>query len=399
VRLRGAWTEAEREARVAAEELKEHGTLNIAAFAFKELGEIRLRMGDLTSAEEAFHQAHELGVDPQPGLALAQLAKGDVGAARSQIRRALAELTAPLPRAKLLPAAVEIAIARGELQEAESAATELAQIADQYGTAMLRAFAATAAGALLLARGDSGAAEVRLRDGVRLWQEVEAPYEMARTRELLGHAYRAGGDESAAALELAAARAVFERLGAAGDLRRVSAALGRPPEAPRRVTRTFMFTDIAGSTNLIETLGDEAWDDLRQWHDHALRAAFVAHHGEEVDQTGDGFFVAFPGASDAIECAVGIQRLLAEHRQTHGFAPRVRIGLHSDVATRASSSYQGLGVHAAARIGSLAGGDEVLVTEETLAAADGQTWPTLERREVSLKGISTPVRVASIQWR
>jgi class 3 adenylate cyclase len=125
----------------------------------------------------------------------------------------------------------------------------------------------------------------------------------------------------------------------------------------------------------------------------------VAHHGEEVDQTGDGFFVAFPGASDAIECAVGIQRLLAEHRQTHGFAPRVRIGLHSDVATRASSSYQGLGVHAAARIGSLAGGDEVLVTEETLAVADGQTWPTLERREVSLKGISTPVRVVSVQWR
>jgi class 3 adenylate cyclase len=397
VRLRGAWTEAEREARVAAEELTEHGTISIAAAAFKELGEIRLRMGDIASAEEAFHQAHELGDDPQPGLALAQLAKNNGNAATSQITRALTESAAPLLRAKLLPAVVEIALATDDVDTADAAATELQAIADQYGTAMLRAYAADAAGSVLLAQREPSAV-ARLREALRLWQEIDAPYEAARTRERLGLAYRVATDENAAALELEAARASFERLGAARDLRRVADALGREPAAPKRVTRTFMFTDIVGSTNLIETLGDDAWNDLRRWHDHVLRAAFAAHNGEEVDHAGDGFFVAFPDASNALECAVAIQRLLAEHRRTSGFAPRLRIGVHADAATQSGADYQGLGVHAAARIGSLAQGDEVLATESTLAAAGGE-WPTGEPREVELKGITGKVGVLSVAWR
>ena len=397
VRLRGAWTEAEREARVAAEELTEHGTISIAAAAFKELGEIRLRMGDIASAEEAFHQAHELGDDPQPGLALAQLAKNNGNAATSQITRALTESAAPLLRAKLLPAVVEIALTTADVVTADAAATELQAIADQYGTAMLRAYAADAAGSVLLAQREPSAV-ARLREALRLWQEIDAPYEAARTRERLGLAYRVATDENAAALELEAARASFERLGAARDLRRVADALGREPAAPKRVTRTFMFTDIVGSTNLIETLGDDAWNDLRRWHDLVLRAAFAAHNGEEVDHAGDGFFVAFPDASNALECAVAIQRLLAEHRRTSGFAPRLRIGVHADAATQSGADYQGLGVHAAARIGSLAQGDEVLATESTLAAAGGE-WPTGEPREVELKGITGKVGVLSVAWR
>jgi class 3 adenylate cyclase len=397
VRLRGAWTEAEREARVAAEELTEHGTISIAAAAFKELGEIRLRMGDIDSAEEAFRHAHELGEDPQPGLALAQLAKGNRDAASSQITRALAESEAPLARAKLLPTVVEIALATDDVDTADGAASELRRIADQYGTTMLAAYAADAAGSVLLARGEPSAV-ARLRDALRLWQEIDAPYEAARTRERLGLAYRAGADEHAAALELEAARAAFERLGAARDLRRVADALGREPSAPKRVTRTFMFTDIVGSTSLIETLGDDAWNDLRRWHDHVLRAAFAAHGGEEVDHAGDGFFVAFPDASDALECAVAIQRLLAEHRRTSGFAPRVRIGVHADAATQAGADYQGLGVHAAARIGALAEGEEVLATEGTVAASGGE-WPAGEPREVELKGITGKVRVVAVAWR
>jgi class 3 adenylate cyclase len=397
VRLRGAWTEAEREARVAAEELNEHGLLNHVAAAFRELGEIRLRMGDIASAEEAFQHVHELGADPQPGLALTQLAKGNREAASSQIGRALGESAPLLARAKLLPAAVEIALANDDADAANAAATELQAIADQYRTDMLAAYAADAAGMVLLTRGDPSAA-ARLREALRLWQEIDAPYEAARTRERLGLAYRAGGDEPSAALELDAARAAFDRLGATRDLHRVAEAIGREPSAPKRVTRTFMFTDIVGSTNLIETLGDDAWNDLRRWHDGVLRAAFTAHNGDEVDHAGDGFFVAFPDASDALQCAVAIQRLLAEHRRTNGFAPRVRIGLHADAATQAGADYQGLGVHAAARIGSLAQGEEVLASEGTLAAAGGD-WTTDEPREVELKGISGTVRVVAVAWR
>src|SRR4029078_12492297 len=88
----------------------------------------------------------------------------------------------------------------------------------------------------------------------------------------------------------------------------------------RRVMKTFMFTDIVGSTNLVEALGDEAWETLLRWHDETLRGLFVAHQGEEVVATGDGFFVGFDSPEAALACAVAIQRRLAEHRQSAGFA-------------------------------------------------------------------------------
>ncbi len=103
----------------------------------------------------------------------------------------------------------------------------------------------------------------------------------------------------------------------------------RGKAAPRRVEKTFMFTDIGGSTNLVEALGDEAWQRLLQWHDETLTALFAAHRGEEVVTTGDGFFVGFDSPDDAIACAIAIQRTLAEHRRAHGFAPQVRIGVHA----------------------------------------------------------------------
>ena len=95
-----------------------------------------------------------------------------------------------------------------------------------------------------------------------------------------------------------------------------------------------MFTDIVTSTDLVGLIGDDAWGELLRWHDRELRSAFANHRGEEVNHTGDGFFVAFERASDGIECAVDIQRRLARHRREHGFAPRVRIGLHTAEATR-----------------------------------------------------------------
>ena len=159
-----------------------------------------------------------------------------------------------------------------------------------------------------------------------------------------------------------------------------------------------MFTDIVKSTNLLEAIGDEAWEDLLRWHDQTLRSLFLGDGGEEIKHAGDGFFVAFPDAAAAIECAVAIQRTLADHRREHGFSPQVRIGVHIAEATRRGRDYGGKGVHVASRIAALAEGGEILASQGTLAAGPVR-FSVSELRAVSLKGISEPVQVVTIDWR
>jgi class 3 adenylate cyclase len=169
----------------------------------------------------------------------------------------------------------------------------------------------------------------------------------------------------------------------------------RPAVTPRRVVKTFMFTDIVKSTNLVEALGDEAWGALLAWHDETLRGLFVAHRGEEVVSTGDGFFIGFDTPQAAVECAIAIQRTLADHRRAHGFAPQVRIGLHASPATQVENNFRGRGVHEAARIAALAEGGEILASLETVEGRDDIS----EARTVTLKGISAPMEVVAVDWR
>jgi class 3 adenylate cyclase len=163
-------------------------------------------------------------------------------------------------------------------------------------------------------------------------------------------------------------------------------------------TRTFMFTDVVGSTSLLEVIGDDAWHDLRAWHHQTLRALFAAHGGEEVDQAGDGFFVAFPDARAAVGCAIAIQRRLRDHRREHGFAPQVRIGVHTAQAVRSGASFTGKGVHEAARIGAEAKGGEIVASRRTVDGAAGSVTISAPR-PVQLKGIADPVEVVTIEWR
>jgi class 3 adenylate cyclase len=160
-----------------------------------------------------------------------------------------------------------------------------------------------------------------------------------------------------------------------------------------------MFTDIVTSTDLVGLIGDDAWSELLRWHDRELRAAFSAHGGEEVNHTGDGFFVAFARALDGLECAVDIQRRLARHRREHGFAPRVRIGLHSADATREGRDYRGGGVHVAARVGAAAGSEEILVTSAVLDGVGPNRFGLSEPRSLTLKGVREPVEVRGVAWR
>jgi len=164
---------------------------------------------------------------------------------------------------------------------------------------------------------------------------------------------------------------------------------------PRRVEKTFMFTDIEKSTNLVQALGDEAWQSVLGWHDETLRSLFAEHKGEEVVATGDGFFVGFDSPDEALACAVAIQRGLAEHRRMHGFAPKVRIGVHAAGATQVGRNFSGIGVHEAARIAALAEGGEILSSRATAA---GGRFSVSEPRTVSLRGTSEPIDVVSVDW-
>jgi class 3 adenylate cyclase len=293
---------------------------------------------------------------------------------------------------------VEVALAAGAIDVASAAADELDAIVEAYSTPALDATRLVARGRVHLAQGDVSGAADELRHAIRAWREVGAPFEVARTRAVLAHVLRALDDDDAADLELQAALTEFERLGARIDAqaaqRDLQAAMERR-RGPSQTRMTFMFTDIVGSTKLAEALGDEAWDRLLRWHDDTLRALVTAGGGEIVKSTGDGFFAAFGGAHPAVDCAVSIQRALADHRRTSGFALSVRIGLHTAEASRRGTDYSGVGVHTAARVADLAGPGEILATTETLVEAgiDGTG-----AREATVKGVTAPVAVATVAW-
>ena len=185
--------------------------------------------GEFAAAEEAYRAASRLGFEPQPGLALLRLAQGNGAAAAVAIGRVADETEELLKRAGLLPACVEIMLAVGDLEGARRASGELDAISQTHTSDLLRALAAQAGGAVVLADGDARAALGSLRRALSTWQDIEAPYEAARTRVLLGMACRRLGDDDAAALELEAARTVFEELGAGPDLTRLDSLLTSTP--------------------------------------------------------------------------------------------------------------------------------------------------------------------------
>jgi ATP/maltotriose-dependent transcriptional regulator MalT len=227
--LRGAWDEALDEAGRARERCERARNAAYAAQAEYRGGEVHRRRGQAAAAEAAYRAARDGGYEPQPGLALLRLARGDRDAATAAIRRALAETERPTERARLLPAAVEILLAAGDAEAARAAADELDALAARWSGEMLAATAAAARGAVELTAGDARAALVALRRACDTWRALEAPYEAARAGVLLGLACAALGDEDAAEWELDQARDAFTRLGAAPDVARVDAIRAAAP--------------------------------------------------------------------------------------------------------------------------------------------------------------------------
>ncbi len=221
LRLRGSCDEAEREALVACEELSPYLRREMG-WPLTELGRIRLRKGDIDGAEEALLAAHRVGWEPQPGLALVRLARGEVAAAATAIRDALEHPSrvpskelppdSDLQRAPLLDAQVEIEIAGGDLARAQAAAHELERVAARFQSKALVAGATLARGRVRLAEGNAAEAERCCSEAARMWHEIGAPYEAALARTVLAAALRAGGSEDHAVLELQAARSILDRI-------------------------------------------------------------------------------------------------------------------------------------------------------------------------------------------
>jgi len=231
MQLHGAWRDALEEARLARERCEQAMNRAATGQALYQQGELLRLQGDFAAAENAYREAHSYGREPQPGLALLRLDQGDADAAAAAIRRVVGETTEPLQRAVFLPAHTEIMLAVGDVEEARRGCDELGEIAAGSERAMLDAIAAHARGAVELAEGEAQAALVSLRHAWRLWQELEAPYQVARTRVLIGSACRALGDADSAVLELEAARVALEELGASPELSRIDSLAGRAAPA------------------------------------------------------------------------------------------------------------------------------------------------------------------------
>jgi ATP/maltotriose-dependent transcriptional regulator MalT len=194
----------------------------------------RLR-GDWEQADAAYHVAAEHGHDPQPGVALLWLACGRLDAARGAIERLLAEGGGPVRRCRLLPAAVEVLLASGDIERAREAAGELDTLASAFGSAALQAMAAHASGAVELTAGDASGALPYLRRSHQLWTRAESPYERARVQVLIARALAAVGDAGSSRRELEAARSTFRRLGAGPAADEVSRLLA-PATLPAGLT-------------------------------------------------------------------------------------------------------------------------------------------------------------------
>jgi DNA-binding NarL/FixJ family response regulator len=185
-------------------------------------------MGEFAKADDDYRLAGEW-TSPYPGLAQLRLMQGRVDVAHAAIKRCLAETGDPIVRSALLPASVEILLAARDVSGARTAADELTVIAQTLeAPPLLRALALSATGAVLLEEDDPAAARTVLRDARSAWQELDAPFEAAKTRVSMGIACRRLGDEDGAEIELEAARRTFEQLGAIPFVRMLKQLEGTP---------------------------------------------------------------------------------------------------------------------------------------------------------------------------
>lgn len=233
LRLGGEWQDALAEAQKACDWLSASLSPEGPGDAYYQLGELHRLRGQYAEAEEAYRNASRHGKRPEPGIALLWLARGQVTAAATAVARAIEEAADDrVGRAELLGAYVEILLAGGDAARARQAATELGTLADLYRSAALQAATESARGRVLIAEGSPAESLAPLRRAWAAWQRLDAPYEAARVRVQIAIAYRALGDIDSAAMEIDAARWVFQDLGALPELSKLDAMSPPPGAAP-----------------------------------------------------------------------------------------------------------------------------------------------------------------------
>ena len=207
----------------------------------------------------------------------------------------------------------------------------------------------------------SGVMQVELADGQSLRIEPGSVYEIPA-----GHDAWVIGGEPWVTVEWTSASSV-----------------GIAPEGPdKRVLMTVVFTDIVDSTQTLERLGDEAWRAQLLRHNARLREELNRFHGREVKTTGDGFLAVFDGATRAVRCAAA----MARSARDMGLA--IRVGVHTGEVESLGDDVRGLAIHVAARVMSLAGPNEVLVSASTTDLLEGSGLSLEDLGRHDLKGLS-----------
>jgi class 3 adenylate cyclase len=216
----------------------------------------------------------------------------------------------------------------------------------------------------------SGTLQVTMDDGTQLVIRSGEGYEIPP-----GHDVLVMGDEPWESFEFASAHT----FGVA------------PEQLGDRVLATVLFSDIVGSTQMLERLGDHAWAGLIREHNERVRAAIDRFRGREMAATGDGFLALFDGAAKAVRAGALMDPAVAD------LGIRVRVGLHTTEVEIVGGQPRGVGVHAAARIAALAGPGEVLVSGTTRDLLDGSGFSLEPRGEYELKGLSGARTVYALQ--
>jgi DNA-binding CsgD family transcriptional regulator len=290
----GKWTEALAEAGAACRRLLAGPVEHHAGPAFYQEGEVLRLSGRFDEADESYRSASRLGFDPQPGLALMRLRQGKSQAALSSIKRTLASVRDPVGRMRLLPAAVEIMLAVGDIETARDLGKELLGFAARYVSDAVDAASAEAIGDLSFAEGNLEESLPSYGRAAELWRDLHAPYRLSRLRMKIGQTCAALGDSEGGCREVEAARDVFDRLGAEPDRLAAEAMLRglsqgkerlltpRQIEVLQLVAEGLTNREIAERLGLSERTVDRHVSDTLARIDaptRAAAAAFAIAHG------------------------------------------------------------------------------------------------------------------------
>jgi class 3 adenylate cyclase len=161
---------------------------------------------------------------------------------------------------------------------------------------------------------------------------------------------------------------------------------------------TILFTDVEGSTALTHKLGDARAREVMRDHERMVRTALEAYGGSEIKTTGDGFMASFASASQALKCAVAMQRAFAEYNETADEAIRVRMGLNAGEPIAEAEDLFGTAVNLASRIATQAAGGQIVVSSVVRELAAGKGFLFADQGEIALRGFEDPVRLYEVRW-